>query len=249
MNSTHNAVELKDISFAYGEDEVLGTITLIVPEGDYLGVVGPNGAGKTTLLRIALGLLVPKTGSVRLFGEDIRQFRRWPKIGYVPQAVTHFDAMFPATAHEVALMGRYPARGLFRFVTKADKRRAATALEQVGMEAHRDRLIGELSGGQQQRVFIARALAADPDIIFLDEPTIGVDQNARNEFYALLKRLNKEQHMTLVLVSHDVETVTREVKHIACIDRALVYHGSPAGFSAHSRASDFLRMTAQVHPH
>jgi len=249
INHSANALELEHVSFSYSENAVLSDITLTVPKGDYLGIIGPNGAGKTTLLKLALGLLVPKKGSVRLFGKDIAQFTRWAKIGYVPQSVTHFDAMFPATANEVALMGRYAARGLFHAITKTDRRRAHFALEQVGMEAYRNRLIGELSGGQQQRVFIARALAADPDIIFLDEPTIGVDQNARADFYVLLKRLNKELGMTLVLVSHDVETVAHEAKHLACVDHSIVYDGTPEGFFSHGRAKDFLRITEEVRTH
>lgn len=205
---------MRDVSFSYGEHEVLEKIDLDIHRGDYLGVVGPNGAGKTTLLKIILGLLKPSSGSVKLMG----------KVGYVPQKATNFDTNFPATAYEVVLMGTYPQRGLFARVTDTDRANARKALEEVDMWEYRNRLIGKLSGGQQQRVFIARALAAEPEIIFLDEPTSGVDQKAQADFYHLLKRLNEKNGLTLVLVSHDIEAAKHDSMHIAHVNKTLTYH-------------------------
>lgn len=244
-----NILEVQDVSFSYGEGEVLSGITLAVPRGDYLGVVGPNGAGKTTLLKIVLGLLPLSRGSVRLFGKDIREFKEWARIGYVPQKAAAREANFPATVYEAVLMGRYARRGLFHRITEGDRRLAKKALEDVGMHAYKDRLVGDLSGGQEQRVFIARALVTEPDIIFLDEPAIGIDQKARDEFYALLKKLNREMRLTLILVSHDIEMITRETRHIACIDRVLVCHGSPEEFLRDSRSSDFFRGGVKIITH
>ncbi len=244
-----NAIEIDNISFSYGNDEVLRNISIDVPQGDYIGIVGPNGAGKTTLLKIILGLLTPSTGSVRLFGKDIREFKEWPRIGYVPQKAINFDAKAPVTVNEVVLMGRYARRGLFRRTNAEDALITKTCLEQVGMWEYHNRLIGELSGGQQQRVFIARALATKPDIIFLDEPTIGIDQKAREEFYALLKKLNTELHLTLVLVSHDIEMIVREVSHIACIDRTLVCHDKPEVFLADSRTTNMFKEDVKIIAH
>ncbi len=249
IETTENIIEVADISFSYGNDEILHNISLDVPRGDYLGIIGPNGAGKTTLLKIILGLLKPTLGTVLLFGKDVHEFKERSKIGYVPQKATNFDERFPATVSEVVLMGRYARRGLFNHITKEDKRLAKLALEHVGMWSYKDRLIGELSGGQQQRVFIARALATQPEIIFLDEPTVGVDQKAREEFYELLKKLNREMHLTLVLISHDVELVTKEASHIACIDRELVCHGLPEEFLGDSRLSDFFRNGVKIMTH
>jgi len=214
------------VSFAYDHTEVLKNINLNIHRGDYLGVVGANGSGKTTLLKIILGLLSPTSGSVKLFGEDAGSFRERQKIGYVPQKATNFDASFPATVGEVVLMGRYARRGLFHRITDADRDKAISALEQVEMSSYKDRLIGELSGGQQQRVFIARALATDPEIVFLDEPTTGVDQIVKDEFYALLNKLNQELHLTVVLITHDVEGLASGAMHIACIDHTLFFHDS-----------------------
>lgn len=223
-------IEINNLSFSYGHTEVLCDINLAIPQGDYIGIIGPNGAGKTTLLKIILGLIKPFHGTVSLFGEDINSFHKWEDIGYVPQKATNFEGSFPATVFEIVLMGRYGKRGLTHSMTAEDKSIVRKALEQVGMLDLQNRLIGELSGGQQQRAFIARALASEPKILFLDEPTVGIDRAAQEEFYTLLRRLNSELGITLVLISHDIETVTREVRHVACIDKALVCHTTPVGF-------------------
>jgi zinc transport system ATP-binding protein len=250
VNEAKNIIEVKGISFSYGNDEVLHDITFDIHQGDYLGVVGPNGSGKTTLLKIMLGLLKPSKGSIRLFGNDLKDFKEWSRIGYVPQKATNFDANFPANVWEVVLMGRYARRGLFRNPTAADRREARVALEQVGIWDQRNRLIGDLSGGQQQRVFIARALAGKPEVIFLDEPTTGVDEKTQNEFYALLSKLNKKMDLTLVLISHDIAMITREAMHIACIDRTLVCHTSPEEYLRESRAMAMRDQTVHlIRPH
>lgn len=221
-----NIIEIKDVSFSYGEREVLRGITLDIHRGDYLGIVGGNGSGKTTLIRIILGLLKPSTGNVRLFGTDIREFKDWHKIGYVPQQVTNFDRQFPASVQEIVLMGRFARRGLFKRVTMEDGQKAEEALRQVGMWEHRNRLIGELSGGQQQRVFIARALAGQPEILFLDEPTVGIERVVQKDFYTLLRKLNSELDLTVVLITHDVESMAHEAMHVACLDCTLFFHDS-----------------------
>lgn len=230
-----NSIEIAHVSFSYGESEVLRDITFAIHRGDYLGLVGPNGAGKTTLLKIMLGRLAPSAGQVKIFGTDARDFTEWSKIGYVPQKALDFDTHFPATVAEVALMGRFAKRGLFHRITAEDRMAAARALKTAGMWQYRDRLIGDLSGGQQQRVFIARALAPAPEIIFLDEPTTGVDAESQEEFYALLRKLNRESRVTLVLISHDIDRVLGEAMHIACIDRTLVCHGSPEAYIHENR--------------
>jgi len=179
------------------------------------------------LLKVMLDLVSPQKGSVKLFGIDIRNFKDWHKIGYVPQKAVNFDANFPASVQEVVMMGRYGNRGLFYGDSKDDKEAVREALNQVGMWKRKDALIGDLSGGQQQRVFIARALTNHPEVIFLDEPTTGVDKKTQDGFYALLQKLNKDLGITLVLVSHDIERLTREVMHIACVDKTLTCHVSP----------------------
>src|SRR5258708_5134679 len=164
---TQNIIEVNKVSFSYDGQEVFKDINLTIHRGDYLAIVGGNGSGKTTLIKIILGLLEPTSGSVRLFARDIKDFKEWPKIGYVPQKATNFDSNFPATVEEAVLMGRYARRGLFRRITNEDREKTRQALEKVDMLVFKDRLIGDLSGGQQQRVFIARALATEPEVLFL----------------------------------------------------------------------------------
>ncbi len=233
VNHDKNIIELEDISFAYDEKEnVLENITLAIHQGDYIGLVGPNGAGKTTLLKVMLNLISPQKGRVKLFSTDIQDFNDWQRIGYVAQKAVNFDVNFPASVSEVVLMGRWANKKIFQKTTEVDRAAVKEALEKVGMWEQRDRLIGDLSGGQQQRIFIARALVNHPEIIFLDEPTTGVDQKNQDSFYALLQKLNRNFGITLVLVSHDIERLTQEVMHIACVDKTLTCHVSPEEYLA-----------------
>ena len=238
-------IELSNISFSYGEREVLSHINLVINEGDYLGIVGPNGAGKTTLLKLILGLLMPSEGRITLFGRDRSNFRNTPLIGYVPQKTSSFDLNFPATVLEVVLMGRYAQCGLFHRICDDDKRTVKDTLEHVGMWEYRDRLIGQLSGGQVQRTFIARALASNPKVLFLDEPTAGIDHKAQEDFYALLRELRHDDGLTIVLISHDMETITKEASGVAYIDTTLSYYSSPALFFDKERTKEH----AFIHGH
>src|SRR5260221_7348564 len=230
IDHSQNLIELQDVSFSYGEDEVIENVSLQVHKGDYLGIIGPNGGGKSTLLKLMLGIIKPSKGKVLLYGRDIASFKDWSKIGYVSQQVTHIDPHFPMTVEEVVSMGRYPKLGLFRMLTKEDKGVVKEALCQVEMLQYKNRLIGDLSGGQQQRVFIARALAGQPEVIVLDEPTVGVDVATQKQFYSLMQKLNTELSLTLVLVSHELDIVAHEATEIAYINRELVYCGFPDKF-------------------
>lgn len=230
VDHSKNIIEVDHVSFAYEGRLVLNDLSLNVHLGDYLGVVGPNGGGKTTLIKIMLGLLKPASGTVRLFGKDLRHFKEHSKIGYVPQKVTNFDVNFPATVEEIVAMGRYGKIGLFHFPDANDKRIVNEAIATVGMSDFKKALIGNLSGGQQQRVFIARALASEPEVIILDEPTVGVDPETQKMFYGLLKELNVQMNLTLILVSHDLDVVASESTEVACINSTLVYHGSSQDF-------------------
>jgi zinc transport system ATP-binding protein len=222
-------VELEDVDFRYGAVPVLEGIHLTVEAGDFLGIIGPNGSGKTTLIRIVLGLLESTRGAVRLFGHAPSSFRQWGRVGYVPQK-TMLDPSLPVTVREVVATGLLPTLGLFGRIGAAQRRRIADVLGHVGMEAHGAARIGHLSTGQQQRVLIARALVSNPDLLILDEPTGGVDPEAQTSFYALLHHLNRERDVTLILVSHDIGVVAKEVTKLACLNRRLVFHGRPGDF-------------------
>jgi zinc transport system ATP-binding protein len=238
-------LELRKVSFNYGYQEVLREADLIVRRGDFLGVVGLNGSGKTTLIKIALGLLKPNSGNIMVFGRDIASFRDWPKIGYVSQKTNNMDDIFPATAWEVVLSGRSARAGLFRRLKSRDREAAADALKIVGMSDEKDLPLKHLSGGQQQRVFIARALAAGPELLIMDEPTAGVDLPAQEKLCELLERLNREMGLTIILVSHDLALISKHASRIAYLNGNITCYRSPEEFFARSGAFGFYRRSSR----
>lgn len=217
---TTYAIEVEHLWAGYDGEAVIEDVNLTVREGDFLAIIGPNGGGKTTLLKVLLGLLEPMRGRVRLFGEDVHYGRRW--VGYVPQRV-ETDQEFPIRVWDVAMMGRLGQRGLFRRYTPQDAQAVERALRDVEMWDLRDRPMGELSGGQRQRVYIARALAAEPRLLLLDEPTASIDPQVRTHIYELLRTLN--ERVTIVLITHDVGVISAYVKTVGCLNRRLFYHG------------------------
>ncbi|HDT13601.1 MAG TPA: metal ABC transporter ATP-binding protein [Candidatus Aminicenantes bacterium] len=233
-------VALRGVSFAYSGAPVLLEIDLVIREGDFLALIGPNGSGKTTLVKIILGLIEPSSGEVEIFGRPPAEFSEWGKIGYVPQKATHVDPYFPASVEEVvgmALLARNRRRGARGGQARAEVRRA---LETVGMGGFGKASIGRLSGGQQQRVFIARALVTSPRILFLDEPTTGVDAETQASFYDLLGRLNRDEGLTIVLITHDIGIVTKHVNRVACLNQRLVYHGDHEDFCRSAAFRDMI---------
>ena len=214
-------IEITNINFDSDGISILEDINLVIERGDFLGIIGPNGSGKTTLLKIMLRLIKPKSGTVKLFGENIHHFKDWHRIGYVAQHAINFDVNFPLSAFEVVSMGRFSKKGLLRKLDKKDLQIIEDALEIVGMKEYKNKRIGALSGGEKQRVFIARALASEPELLILDEPTAGVDVRVQKEFYDFLEKLNKERRITLVLVTHDIGTVTSRVGKLACMNKRL----------------------------
>ena len=202
-----NVLTAKNLQFSYGTETILKSVSFDIKKGDYVGLIGQNGSGKSTLLKLLLGLLQPTGGEIELFGEPIKKFKDWDKIGYVPQRSGIFDQSFPATVEEIVNMG------LLKI--KDDKEnRIHRALEMVEMAHLKDKQLRELSGGQQQRVLIARALVNQPELIFLDEPVVGVDTQSQHNFYQILHRLNKDLNLTLLLVSHDLDVVAHEADYL-----------------------------------
>ncbi|MDP4105181.1 MAG: metal ABC transporter ATP-binding protein [Bacillota bacterium] len=226
----HMIIEIKGVTFRYETDVVLDNINLSIPEGSFLAIVGPNGSGKSTLLKLILGLLKLQKGEITIFGEDINRFKGWENIGYVSQKANSFNTGFPATVFEVVASGLTKKLGLFRFMKKEDKDQVLQALEAVGMIHFKNRNVGELSGGQQQRIFIARALVSSPKILILDEPTVGVDAQNVDTFYQMLENLNKNRKITLLLVTHDIGTISDKVTTVACLNKHLHFHGETKEF-------------------
>ncbi len=224
-------VEIEDLNYHLGDLVILEHVDLHVARNSFLGIIGPNGAGKTTLLKIILGLVNHYTGTVRVFGRDPRRLGDMrQKIGYLPQQAG-FDRTFPANALEVVLMGRYGVIGLGRRPHAEDRRRAMAALERVGVGDIAKRQIGKLSGGQQQRVFIARALVNEPDLLIMDEPTVGIDTKTQAAFTELVMELKEQLELTVIMVSHDTGMVSTSVDTLACVNRHLHFHGAPGELS------------------
>ena len=212
-------VEINNLRFECKDKIVLDAIDLTIYTNDYLGLIGPNGGGKTTLLKLLLGLYKPTKGEISIAGYSPRYARGL--IGYVPQ-FSRFESDFPITVLDVVLMGRLSKCKVGSRFLARDVEVATDCLRTVGLEEFANRQIGSLSGGELQRVLIARALAIEPKLLLLDEPTASVDTPFGEALYGILAELNKK--IAIVLVSHDVGVLAREVKTIACLNRNLFYH-------------------------
>jgi zinc transport system ATP-binding protein len=224
-------LSVKDLNFSFGSTKVLSDISFTVEIGDFIGLIGPNGSGKTTLLKLILGILAPQSGEIEILGSRADDFRQWSSIGYVPQKAANIDESFPANVEEVVSMGLLPTKRFPKSFGEKDHQIIKKALKTVDMLEYSTRRIGELSGGQQQRVFIARAIVSQPKILFLDEPTTGVDQKSQKKFYELLSELNKSG-ITIVLVSHDIGRITKYVTKIASLNQRMEFYGTHADFCA-----------------
>lgn len=230
MTNKNYIVQVQDLYYRYDKENVLENINLSIEKGSFLAIVGPNGSGKSTLLKLMLGLLKPQQGTIQLFGHEINKFKEHHKIGFVSQKANSFNTGFPATVFEVVASGLTKKLGLFKFPNKADHEKIRHAIQSVGMADFIDRNIGELSGGQQQRIFIARALVSNPELLILDEPTVGVDAKNVNSFYEMLETLNKKNEITLLLVTHDIGTISDKVTNVACLNKNMHFHGSTEEF-------------------
>jgi zinc transport system ATP-binding protein len=220
-----------DVSFAYGPEVVLDHVGLEVRAGEFAALAGPNGSGKSTLLRILLGLLTPQTGAVEVFGvapADLRD--RW-RVGYVPQR-PRIAPDLPATVDEVVATGRLAKRGWWKRRTRADRDAVDHALESVALTDHRSKRLHELSGGQQQRALIARALAADPELLVLDEPIAGVDVESQELFRDSLVHLVEHHQAAVLLVSHELGAVADDLDHVIVLKHRVVFDGAPADLAA-----------------
>ncbi|MHA1397906.1 MAG: metal ABC transporter ATP-binding protein [Candidatus Heimdallarchaeaceae archaeon] len=220
---------LKDINVVYGNLAALYDINLDVYKGDFIGICGPNGSGKTTLLKTMVGLVEPLTGEIHLFGEKVtdsipKEIRF--KMGYVPQ-IAQFDRNFPALVKDVVEMGRYAKAGLTKPLTKKDREKIINALKLVDMEHAAERPFGHLSGGQQQRVLIAQTLAAEADVLLLDEFTSALDFRMTEEIMELLDHLNFKHGITILIIGHNIELLKAYCKRVICLNKMITYDGSP----------------------
>ena len=193
-------ISVNNLCFEYPDTAVLKNVSFKLNKGDFLGIIGGNGAGKSTLIKLILGLLTPDDGDVKLFGTDYAKARS--RIGYVSQKSSSFNTDFPATVGEVVQANLFPKKGIFLPYSKKDSIYVDSALEQVGMKEYKNKLIGSLSGGQQQRVFIAAALVHKPELLLMDEPTVGIDAASTKEIMEIIKELNRNG-ITIIMTNHD----------------------------------------------
>lgn len=219
------------VSFGYGGPAVLKDVTLHIEQGCNLGIVGPNGGGKTTLLRLILGLLNGYSGKIEVMGlSPAKACRRGDLVGYVPQR-HEFESRFPVTVRQVVRMGLVGKTGLLKSHRPDDLQRVEELIQRVGLKGKAESAIGELSGGQQQRALIARALAAGPRILLLDEPMSGLDPSGQQEIARLIRELHESLGLTVVVVSHDLRSVAAGCGKVACLNKTVHYHDSPEGLS------------------
>ncbi len=220
-----NILEIKNLTVEINKIYILKDINLEVKKGEIIAIVGPNGGGKTTLIKTALGLIKHYKGSVRILGKKPEEAVKTGKIGYLPQKA-QIPKNFPFSALDVVLLGLINK--------KMDKKEKIELAKKyiffVGMEGFENYPFGKLSGGQQQRISIARVLVSDPEIIFLDEPSTGIDMVAQEGFYDFLKKIRDEKGITVIMVTHDIGVVGRFVDKVAGLNRFLHYYGHPRGF-------------------
>ena len=215
------ALEIHDLTVSYNKKPVLWGIDLKLPSGVIAGIIGPNGAGKSTLIKTIMGLIPAASGYIKIFDQTLDNVRKI--VSYVPQRES-VDWEFPASVMDVVLMGRYGQLGLFRRPRKADKDAAMECLEKVGMEAFAQRQIAQLSGGQQQRVFLARALAQNADIYFMDEPFAGVDAATESAIIGLIRKMS-EAGKTIIIVHHDLQSASQYFDWVILVNMRLIASG------------------------
>lgn len=200
-------LRVSNLNFTYGEEPVLADVSYSIRPGEFVTLTGENGAAKSTLIKASLGLLKPKSGEVYL--ADKNQQGEKMAVGYIPQEVASFNAGFPSTVIELVRSGRYQRNRWFKRFTMEDHAHVEKALKSVGMWDMRHRRVGELSGGQKQRICLARMFATDPDLFVLDEPTTGMDESSRNQFYELLKHSAHDHGKAILMVTHDHEDIKK----------------------------------------
>ena len=232
-------IEIKNLCVKYHDIEALGAVSLTVDAGDYIGVVGPNGSGKTTLVKALLGL-VPFEGKISFQGESFPDFTLHRHVGYLPQKMTFLDYCFPATAKEIVVSGVYCCKKFPKRLAREDYAAAEEIMKALGITDLKNRPIGKLSGGQQQRVLLARALVHSPEVLILDEPTVALDPQSREAFYATVQELNKEKKVTVLLVSHDIATVGKNASKLLYLDRQVIFYGTFEEFCKSGQMSDYF---------
>ena len=237
-----NVITVRGLGFDYGEGWVFHKLDLDIAEGDFVAVIGANGAGKSTLLKMLAHAMPPTTGEIYYYGKPITEFKEWHKIGYVAQNPMKMQRAFPISVEEVVKLGLLKPGSLLHRFGHEEKEAVEKALLDFKLTSLRHRKIGELSGGQQQRVFLARAMVHNPRILLLDEPATGIDTASKIALYAMLKKINREQNVTIVMISHDLELAADAAKSALCINHGICFRGEVhAALQHHHKHGYFYR--------
>jgi len=246
MKFTVPIFDIKNLNFNVKSQNILTNISLEIFAREYIAIIGPNGGGKTTLIRMLLGLDKPTNGDIRIFGKRIEDFKEWHKIGYVPQRASHVDRSFPATVLDIVKMGRTSKRKLFSSFSEEDKEMVHDAMLKMDVLDLQDKMVGTLSGGQRQRVMIARALASKPEILILDEPNTGVDVVSQKSFYELLRKLNKEDGITIVFITHDIGVIADDIARLFTINQKAIICNNPKQILSCQEMSELYGIDAHL---
>jgi len=238
--------DVKNLNFRVDNQNILSNISLEIYKAEYIAIIGPNGGGKTTLVRMLLGLETPTSGEVKLYGKKLKDFKKWHKIGFVPQRASHVDASFPATVEDIVNMGRVSKRKLFSKKSKEDVEAVQDAMIKMDVYDLKDKMVGNLSGGQRQRVMCARALASNPEILILDEPNTGVDVVSQNRFYALLRKLNQEDKITIVFITHDIGVIADDIARLFTVNEKITICNDPKKVISCEDMSELYGMEAHL---
>jgi zinc transport system ATP-binding protein len=233
-------VTVDNLSFRYNSAEVLAGISFDVHEGDFIGLVGPNGSGKTTVIKVILGLLKQINGQIWLFGTKVNAFRDWHRIGYLPQKLAHFNPHFPATVKEIVSSGVFSAKKFPKRIHRSDEALIDEAMVVTDVADIRHKMIGELSGGQQQRVFLARAIVNRPELLILDEPTTALDPEAREKFFQTLIGMNRTNHVTIILITHDIASIGKYASKLMYLDKQVIFYGSFQDFCVSEKMTHYF---------
>lgn len=221
-----SVIDVTGLHYNIAGQSILSDITFSIQEGEYVALLGPNGGGKSTLVKLILGLLRVSSGDIKIFGKEQKRFKAWNKVGYVPQNISLFDDNFPLSVYETVSLGLASQKPWFSLLTQEDRMQIERVMEIASITEFKEKNLSDLSGGQRQRVMIARALVSNPNILILDEPSTGVDVASQHKFYQFLKKLNRENNLTIIFITHDLGVIADDVTHVLAVNQKLFFVGS-----------------------
>ncbi len=238
-------IEVKNLSVHYGQTEVLKNVSFAIKKNDFIGLAGPNGGGKTTLIKAILKLIPISAGSINILGDKLDKFNNWGKIGYLPQKSSTINALFPAKVNEIVTLGLLSQKKIPKRISKNDQVKVDNILNDLGISILKNKMFSELSGGQQQKVLLARALVSNPEILIFDEPSTALDPDSREAFFSLVQKLNKENNIAIILITHDTGYIGSYANKLIYLDHELKYFGEISGFCSEEKDANCFKKIGQ----